>query len=215
MTVVSFIAYSAAKNASTPGDEQGTPENQDRLDSTFFYEYLLALVSALCINVYIVGINQIFDVEIDRVNKPYLPLASGEWTTQFACRLCLGLLACGLGLGFYFGTVALQCTLGVSAALGTAYSTDVPLLRWKKYPLLAASCILSVRSVVVQIGFFCHIQERLPNPVEWWDCSAIQFSIMFFLAFSVWRRKEIPLAASMSAHFSPSAALRACFTMPG
>ena len=29
-------------------------------------------------NVCIVGINQLYDVEIDRVNKPYLPLASGE-----------------------------------------------------------------------------------------------------------------------------------------
>ena len=38
-------------------------------------------------------------------------------------------------MGFAYGTVALQWTLCVSAALGTAYSTDVPLLRWKKYHL--------------------------------------------------------------------------------
>ena len=39
---------------------------------------LYALVPSLLINIYIVGLNQLHDVEIDRVNKPYLPLASGD-----------------------------------------------------------------------------------------------------------------------------------------
>ena len=41
-----------------------------------------ALAAALLANVSIVGLNQCYDVELDRVNKPYLPLASGEWTLQ-------------------------------------------------------------------------------------------------------------------------------------
>jgi hypothetical protein len=41
-----------------------------------------ALVPALLMNVAIVGINQLYDVEIDKVNKPYLPLASGELSMQ-------------------------------------------------------------------------------------------------------------------------------------
>ncbi len=44
-----------------------------------------ALVSALLMNVCIVGLNQLYDVEIDRVNKPYLPLASGEMTMRQVC----------------------------------------------------------------------------------------------------------------------------------
>lgn len=39
---------------------------------------LLGLVALLCGNGFIVGINQIYDVDIDQVNKPYLPIASGE-----------------------------------------------------------------------------------------------------------------------------------------
>jgi len=35
---------------------------------------VLALV---CGNGYIVGINQIYDVSVDTVNKPYLPIAAG------------------------------------------------------------------------------------------------------------------------------------------
>lgn len=43
---------------------------------------LQALVPALLMNICIVGLNQLYDVEIDRVNKPYLPLASGELSVQ-------------------------------------------------------------------------------------------------------------------------------------
>jgi hypothetical protein len=43
---------------------------------------LQALVPALLMNICIVGLNQVFDVRIDRVNKPYLPLASGEFSMQ-------------------------------------------------------------------------------------------------------------------------------------
>ena len=38
---------------------------------------LLGLVALLMGNGYIVGINQIYDVDIDKVNKPFLPVASG------------------------------------------------------------------------------------------------------------------------------------------
>jgi homogentisate phytyltransferase / homogentisate geranylgeranyltransferase len=32
-------------------------------------------------NIYIVGLNQLYDIEIDRINKPHLPLASGEFSS--------------------------------------------------------------------------------------------------------------------------------------
>jgi homogentisate phytyltransferase/homogentisate geranylgeranyltransferase len=50
---------------------------------------LQALVPALLMNVAIVGVNQLYDVEIDKVNKPYLPLASGELSMQQGARLSL------------------------------------------------------------------------------------------------------------------------------
>ena len=48
------------------------------------------LVAGFCVNVYIVGVNRLEDVEIDRVNKPYLPLASGELTRAAARRIVVG-----------------------------------------------------------------------------------------------------------------------------
>lgn len=38
---------------------------------------VLGVLALLCGNGYIVGINQIFDDDIDKVNKPFLPIASG------------------------------------------------------------------------------------------------------------------------------------------
>lgn len=46
-----------------------------------------ALVPALLMNVSIVGLNQLYDVEIDKINKPYLPLASGEMTQSQASHM--------------------------------------------------------------------------------------------------------------------------------
>ena len=39
---------------------------------------MLTLLTCLALNIYIVGLNQITDVEIDHINKPRLPLASLE-----------------------------------------------------------------------------------------------------------------------------------------
>ncbi|KAJ0697822.1 putative homogentisate phytyltransferase [Helianthus annuus] len=41
-----------------------------------------AIVAAFFMNIYIVGLNQLSDIEIDKVNKPYLPLASGEYSVK-------------------------------------------------------------------------------------------------------------------------------------
>ena len=37
----------------------------------------LGVLALLCGNGFIVGINQVYDVDIDAVNKPFLPVAAG------------------------------------------------------------------------------------------------------------------------------------------
>ena len=106
---------------------------------------LQALVPALLMNICIVGMNQIFDVDIDKVNKPYLPLASGDWSLNTGIRVAVGSGVVAVLLGLYIGSPPLLATLVGSLLLGIAYSVDLPFLRWKKYPILAMGCILSVR----------------------------------------------------------------------
>jgi 4-hydroxybenzoate polyprenyltransferase len=111
----------------------------------------VALTAALLANVSIVGLNQCYDIEIDRINKPYLPLASGEWSlgTGQAVVGVTGVAA--LLLAAIFGTPSLLATVAGSLVLGFAYSVKLPFFRWKGNPFAAAGCIIAVRAVFVQV----------------------------------------------------------------
>eukprot|EP00171_Calliarthron_tuberculosum_P011080 IDg11080t1 len=55
---------------------------------------LLGLLALLLGNGFIVGVNQVYDVAIDRVNKPFLPVASGELSKRVAWLL---VITCAVG----------------------------------------------------------------------------------------------------------------------
>ncbi|PWZ05626.1 putative homogentisate phytyltransferase 1, chloroplastic [Zea mays] len=124
----------------------------------FLTGLLEAVVAALFMNIYIVGLNQLFDIEIDKVNKPTLPLASGEYTPATGVAIVSVFAAMSFGLGWAVGSQPLFWALFISFVLGTAYSINLPYLRWKRFAVVAALCILAVRAVIVQLAFFLHIQ---------------------------------------------------------
>jgi UbiA prenyltransferase family len=86
------------------------------------------------------------------VNKPYLPLASGEMSLRTGAAIVAATGAAALALGAAAGSWPLMATLVGSLLLGIAYSVDVPLLRWKRFPVVAASCILAVRCDFGSLG---------------------------------------------------------------
>ncbi len=47
------------------------------LDWSLLPRAALGILALLCGNGFIVGINQVYDVDIDAVNKPFLPVAAG------------------------------------------------------------------------------------------------------------------------------------------
>lgn len=51
---------------------------------------IVGMIALLLGNAFIVGINQIFDEDIDKMNKPFLPVASGEMSKRFAWVAVLG-----------------------------------------------------------------------------------------------------------------------------
>merc|ERR1719506_2960125 len=59
---------------------------------------LLGVLALLLGNLFIVGINQIYDVEIDEVNKPFLPVAAGRISPRVAWALVLAAGAGGLAV---------------------------------------------------------------------------------------------------------------------
>jgi homogentisate phytyltransferase/homogentisate geranylgeranyltransferase len=139
------------------------------------------LLAAFCVNVYIVGLNQLEDIEIDRINKPFLPLAAGDMTVGTARAIVAGcaLVACALAVSQ--GVVELVAVL-VALAVGTAYSS--PPFRLKRSPLLACLSIAGVRSVVVNLGVSLHFTHSLGDG-GWVLPDAVVALTLFVLPFSL------------------------------
>ena len=118
-------------------------------------EFGAALVSAMgpamLMNLYITGLNQVTDVEIDVVNKPYLPIAAGRLSKRRGIAVVVASLLGSLW-SIRRAHWPLQGVVVGSGILGTLYS--LPPFRLKRFPLLAAFCILVVRGSLVNLGFF-------------------------------------------------------------
>ncbi|MGQ9838820.1 MAG: homogentisate phytyltransferase [Cyanobacteriota bacterium] len=124
---------------------------------------LLVWIACLAANVYIVGLNQLMDIEIDRINKPYLPLAAGSLSWGQGVGIVSG---CGVGsvLLATTGIPYLLLTVLLSNGIGTAYS--LPPLRLKRFPLAASACIYCVRGLIVNLGLYSHFQQLMQARVE-------------------------------------------------
>jgi homogentisate phytyltransferase/homogentisate geranylgeranyltransferase len=149
-----------------------------------------ALLACLCGNVYIVGLNQLEDVEIDQINKPHLPIAAGEFSRRQGQIIVavMGILA--LLLAGWWGQWLLLM-VGISLAIGTAYS--LPPIRLKRFPFWAALCIFSVRGAIVNLGLFLHFSDRLAQSISFppapvWALTL--FIVVFTFAIAIF--KDIP-----------------------
>ncbi|KAI3775309.1 hypothetical protein L1987_49880 [Smallanthus sonchifolius] len=96
------------------------------LSPLFFIGVLEAIVAAFFMNIYIVGLNQLCDIDIDKV--------------VIAC-LRLHIVHLDLALVTSEILIASQGFL-----LGTAYSINIPMLRWKRFALMAAIVHSSCKS---------------------------------------------------------------------
>ncbi|XP_010094206.2 homogentisate phytyltransferase 1, chloroplastic [Morus notabilis] len=159
----------------------------------FFTGVLEAVVAALFMNIYIVGLNQLYDIDIDKVNKPYLPLASGEYSVRTGTMIVTSFAVLGFCLAWIVGSWPLFWALFISFVLGTAYSINVPLLRWKRFAVVAAICILAVRAVIVQLAFFLHMQTHVyKRPAVFSRPLIFATAFMSFFSVVIALFKDIP-----------------------
>jgi homogentisate phytyltransferase / homogentisate geranylgeranyltransferase len=146
-------------------------------------DLLAVLIAALAVNISIVGVNQLTDVEIDRVNKPYLPIAAGDLSPPAAKAIVAFCTALPLGMAL---TQGLGETFAVAAALlvGAAYS--LPPTRLKRFPVAASLCISGVRSLAVNLGVYWHFAHHIDPPV----IALCAFVLPFSFAIAV--LKDVP-----------------------
>jgi homogentisate phytyltransferase/homogentisate geranylgeranyltransferase len=141
------------------------------------------LLVGLMVNVAIVGVNQVTDVEIDRINKPFLPIAAGELSLGSARAIVLVCTVVPLVLAVTQGWVE-TVAVATGLAVGAVYS--LPPLRLKRFPVAASLCITGVRSLVVNLGVYWHFAGRIDPPV-WALCL---FVLPFSFAIAV--LKDVP-----------------------
>lgn len=146
-----------------------------------------SLFVCLAANVYITGLNQLTDVEIDRINKPYLPLASGAYSIRTG-RYIVGLCGLVAVVGCFTHLPFLPLTVLSSLALGTVYSAEP--IRLKRYHFWAAFCIIVVRGLIINLVLYLHYAYELSNtgalprvPGEVWLLTGIIFVFGIIIAW--------------------------------
>ncbi|MDZ4699690.1 MAG: homogentisate phytyltransferase [Rhodothermales bacterium] len=117
-----------------------------------------ALVSCLAANVYIVGLNQLLDIDIDRINKSGLPLVSGALSVRAGRAIVAGCLVASVVIALTQGRY-LAITVLSSLVIGTAYSA--PPIRLKRFHFWAAACIFTVRGLIVNVFLYLHFAAVL------------------------------------------------------
>jgi homogentisate phytyltransferase/homogentisate geranylgeranyltransferase len=136
------------------------------------------LLAGACVNVFITGLNQIEDVEIDRLNKPWLPIAAGDLSLDAARRIVAVAAIAPVAMAVTQGVVELVA-VSVALAIGWAYSSAP--LRLKRFPALAAGSITFVRSVVVNLGVWLHVAGT-PVSAGVWALTAVTVPFSFAIA---------------------------------
>jgi homogentisate phytyltransferase / homogentisate geranylgeranyltransferase len=150
------------------------------------FDLAATMIAAWCVNIAIVGLNQIEDIEIDRINKPELPLAAGDLGIGAAKAIVAVTAIVPIGMAATQGALELSAVL-VALAVGLAYSS--PPLRLKRFPAFAALSISLVRSVVVNLGVFGHFVGSLASvPGVIWVLTA--FVVPFSAAIAL--LKDVP-----------------------
>jgi homogentisate phytyltransferase/homogentisate geranylgeranyltransferase len=147
------------------------------------YDLALTLLAGLTVNVAIVGVNQITDVEIDRVNKPWLPIAAGDLSMANARAIVAACTVIPLALALTQGAVE---TVAVAAGLAVGALYSLPPTRLKRFPVAASLCISGVRSLVVNLGVYAHFADRIDPPVV----ALCLFVLPFSFAIAV--LKDVP-----------------------
>ncbi|GAX73605.1 hypothetical protein CEUSTIGMA_g1056.t1 [Chlamydomonas eustigma] len=155
-------------------------ESPQLVDWALLPKAIMGVLALLCGNGYIVGINQIYDVDIDIVNKPFLPIAAGEMSIGVAWASIIALAVMGLGIvTMNFGPlISGLYTFGL--LLGTVYS--IPPLRLKRFAVPAFLIIATVRGFLLNFGVYYATRAALGGSFEW--SPAIMFITVFVTVFA-------------------------------
>ncbi|WRX22782.1 UbiA prenyltransferase family - like 7 [Theobroma cacao] len=165
-------------------------ENSNLIKWSLLLKAFLGIVALICGNGYIVGINQIYDIGIDKVNKPYLPIAAGDLSVQSAWFLVISFAMTGLLIvGSNFGPF-ITSLYSLGLFLGTIYS--VPPFRMKRFPVAAFLTIAMVRGFLLNFGVYYATRAALGLPFQWSAPVAFITTFVTLFALVIAITKDLP-----------------------
>ncbi|MFM9946044.1 MAG: homogentisate phytyltransferase [Bacteroidia bacterium] len=141
---------------------------------------IMALIIGICCNIFIVGLNQIADVDIDKINKPNLPIPSGVLQVHQAKIIVYSASGISLAVALFISPY-LFLIIAMATFIGWAYS--MPPFHLKKHHLTAAIAIATVRGILLNAGGFMMynylINDSLEMPVN------VIILTIFIIMFSI------------------------------
>ncbi|KAG8483773.1 hypothetical protein CXB51_023378 [Gossypium anomalum] len=165
-------------------------ENSNLIKWSLVLKAFSGLIALICGNGYIVGINQIYDIGIDKVNKPYLPIAAGDLSVQSAWFLVIFFAVTGLLIvGYNFGPF-ITSLYSLGLFLGTIYS--VPPFRMKRFPVAAFLIIATVRGFLLNFGVYYATRAALGLPFQWSAPVAFITTFVTLFALVIAITKDLP-----------------------
>jgi homogentisate solanesyltransferase len=160
------------------------------IDWALLPKALAGLFALLCGNGYIVGINQIYDVDIDAINKPFLPVAAGELSPSAAWALCAALASAGCATTCALFGPLISGLYAFGLLLGTVYS--VPPLRLKRFAVPAFLIIATVRGALLNFGVYYATRAALNLPFAWSPAVAFITAFVTLFATVIAVTKDLP-----------------------
>jgi homogentisate solanesyltransferase len=151
---------------------------------------ILGMIALVLGNAFIVGINQIYDEEIDVLNKPFLPIASGEMSPRFAWIVVLLSAVLGPLLVYRHFPLLLFQLYTFGLFLGCIYS--VPPIRTKRNPILAGLTIACVRGFLLNFGIYYAVKDALGVTFSWSPKVAFMARFMTLFATVIAVTKDLP-----------------------
>lgn len=140
----------------------------------------IGMLALLLGNAFIVGINQIYDVGIDKMNKPFLPVASGEMSSSLAWAIVLFCGTVGPVLVYNFFPKILFKLYMMGWTLGAIYS--VPPIRTKRNPIAAGLTIATVRGFLLNFGVYYAVSDAIGAKFLW--SPKVSFIARFMTVFA-------------------------------
>lgn len=176
--------------ASLMGVTKSLIENPNCISWSLLPRAFVGLTALLCGNAYIVGINQIYDVKIDEINKPFLPIAAKKLSINDAWKVVFTCLIVGVSIvKTQFSSIIFNLYM-TGVLLGTIYS--VPPIQLKRFPLFAGSIIAVVRGFLLNFGVYYAVREALRIPFKWNPVVVFISSFMTVFASIIAITKDLP-----------------------